>query len=400
MTRNPLHLDVNEQIECAHTLASRFYTDPAILEIERDKIFRRTWQLVGTLDHPCGKVNGVKRVISDPETYFTTDVAGEPIVVVCDKEGTLRAFSNVCRHRAGPIALGSGCKNILRCQYHGWTYTLDGRLIGTPDVDGVEFFDRSTMGMFPLRLETWGKFIFVSFHVNTDNGPLESLSTYLGKIPEQTRCFQFEGLQFAERRDYVIDCNWKVYVDNYLEGYHIPIAHPGLMREIDYAQYRTDTFRYYSQQFAPLRAMKAEDAGQRFYAPGAGSQQALYFWIFPNLMLNIYPDNISTNLIVPLSTEKTLTIFEWFFHDVDRAKTRERIEKAIAFSDEVQQEDIMLCTKVQIGLRSSTYDRGRYSVKRENGVHHFHMLLSEFLGKTGGITSDPQNAHRECRRDS
>jgi choline monooxygenase len=373
----PLQLDVSERIECAQTLASRFYTDPSILEIEKARIFRRTWQLVGTLDHACGEVNGLKRTIADRETFFTAEVAGEPIVVVRDKEGALRAFSNVCRHRAGPIALGSGCKNVLRCAYHGWTYTLDGRLIGTPDVEGVEFFDRSTMGMVPLRLETWEQFIFVNF----DRGA-EPLSAYLGDIPEQARGFQFAGLQFAERRDYVINCNWKVYVDNYLEGYHIPIAHPGLMREIDYSQYRTDTFRYHSQQFAPIRAMKAEDSGDRAYAPGSGTQEALYFWIFPNLMLNIYPDNVSTNLIVPLSQDKTLTIFEWFFHDIASAKVRERMKKAIAFSDEVQQEDIGLCESVQRGLQSALYDRGRYSVKRENGVHHFHMLLGEFLGQS------------------
>jgi choline monooxygenase len=374
MTSKPLHLDVNEQIECAHTLASRFYTDPAILDIEKTRIFRRTWQLVGTLSHACGEVNGEKRTIADPESFFTADVGGEPVVVVRDKPGTLRAFSNVCRHRAGPIASGSGCKNVLRCGYHGWTYTLDGRLIGTPDIEGVEFFDRSTVGMVPLRLETWEQFIFVNFDQNA-----EPLATYLGEIPGQAKGFQFDGLELAERRDYVIDCNWKVYVDNYLEGYHIPIAHPGLMREIDYSQYRTDTFRYHSQQFAPIRAMKAEEAGERFYAPGTGSQEALYFWVFPNLMLNLYPDNISTNLIVPLSQDKTLTIFEWFFHDVTSAQVQERMKKAVAFSDEVQQEDIGLCENVQRGLRSSTYDRGRYSVKRENGVHHFHMLLGEFL---------------------
>jgi choline monooxygenase len=134
------------------------------------------------------------------------------------------------------------------------------------------------------------------------------------------------------------------------------------MREIDYAHYRTETFRYYSQQFAPIRAMKTEDAGERFYPLGTGLQQALYFWIFPNLMLNIYPNNISTNVIVPLTTEKTLTIFEWFFHAAGQPETRERIERAIAFSDEVQQKDITLCENVQRGLRSSTYDRGRYSV--------------------------------------
>ena len=372
--KKSVQVDVNEQIECAQTLASHFYTDPAILEIERSKIFRRTWQLVGTLSQACGEVNGVARTIADPETFFTVELASEPIVVVRDKQGTLRAFSNVCRHRAGPIAQGSGCKNVLRCGYHGWTYTLDGRLIGTPDVEGVEFFDRSTMGMVPLRVETWEQFIFVNFDMQA-----EPLAAFLGEIPTQSRGFAFDGLQMAERRDYVIDCNWKVYVDNYLEGYHIPIAHPGLMREIDYAGYHTETFRYYSQQFAPIRAIKGADAGERLYAPGTGLREALYFWVFPNLMVNIYPDNVSTNLIVPISQEKTLTIFEWFFHDANSAKTRERMKKAVEFSDQVQQEDIGLCESVQRGLRSATYDRGRYSVRRENGVHHFHMLLREFL---------------------
>lgn len=378
MSTPPFKPDVHSQIESAFTLESRFYTDPATLDLEKSRIFLRTWQLVGTLAQACGEVNGMPRTIADPETFFTTDVVGEPVVIVRDKQGVLRAFSNVCRHRAGPVAQGNGCKNVLRCGYHGWTYTLDGRLIGTPDVDGVEFFDRSTMGMVPLRCETWEQFILVNFDPNA-----EPLSDYLGKIPGQSRGFQFTGLELAERRDYVIDCNWKVYVDNYLEGYHIPIAHPGLMREIDYTQYRTDTFRYYSQQFAPIRALKPSDSAVRTYAPGAGTlKEALYFWIFPNLMLNIYPDNISTNLIVPLSHDKTLTIFEWFFHDAKSEAARERIQRAIAFSDEVQQEDIGLCRAVQRGLHSSTYDRGRYSPKRENGVHHFHLLLADFLARS------------------
>ena len=379
MPNNPIALDLHEKIECAHTLESKLYTDPAILATEKAKIFRRTWQLAGTLNHPCGD----GRTISDPESFFTADIAGEPIVVVRDKvvrdkPSELRAFSNVCRHRAGPIATGSGaCKNVLRCGYHGWSYALDGRLIGTPEIDGVEFFDRTTMGMFPLRLETWEDLIFVNF--DPDAVPLKE---WLGEIPTQTRGFHFQGAQLAERRDYVLNCNWKVYVDNYLEGYHIPIAHPGLMREIDYTQYRAITYRYYSQQHAPLRAMKPGDEGERFYQPGQQAMnEALYFWIFPNLMLNIYPDNFSTNLIVPLGHDKTLTIFEWFFHDAKSPEVAARIQKAIAFSDEVQQEDIFLCESVQRGLNSSTYDRGRYSVKREHGLYHFHTLLAEFLAK-------------------
>jgi phenylpropionate dioxygenase-like ring-hydroxylating dioxygenase large terminal subunit len=374
MLPKPLQLEVNAHLECAETLASRFYTDPAILALEKERIFRRTWQLVGTLSQPCGEVNGRKRTIGDPETFFTFDLSGEPIIVVRDKAGTLRTFSNVCRHRAGPIARGAGCKNVLNCGYHGWTYTLDGRLIGTPEIDGVEFFDRSSMGMVPLRCETWEQFIFVNFE---PAGP--SLTEYLGNIPQLASEFSFAGSSLVERRDYLVNCNWKVYVDNYLEGYHIPIVHPGLMKEIDYPRYRCETYRYHSQQLAPVKAVNPADSHERVYAPADGLKDALYFWVFPNLMLNIYPDNVSVNIIVPLSHDKTLTIFEWYFHDADSPKAHERAAKAIAFSDTVQQEDIHICEAVQRGLQSAAYDRGRYSVKRENGVHHFHMLLAEFL---------------------
>ncbi len=374
MTGTPLHLDINSQLECAETLASHFYTDPSILALEKEKIFRRTWQLAGTLNQPCGEKNGVPYTIADPESFFTIELFGEPVVIVRDKSGVLRAFSNVCRHRGGPIAQGAGCRNVFNCAYHGWTYTLDGRLIGTPEIDGVEFFDRSTMGMVPLRLETWEQFIFVNFDAGAP-----PLSAFLGNIPQLAAEFSFNGLQFAERRDYLVHCNWKVYVDNYLDAYHIPIVHPGLMKELDYPQYRTDTFRYHSQQLGPVKALKANDTGERVYPPGSGLKDALYFWVFPNLMLNIYPDNIQTNLILPLSHEKTLTIFEWFFHDAQTEKVCERAKKVLAFSEEVQQEDIAICEAVQRGLLSSTYSRGRYSVKRENGVHHFHTLLAEFL---------------------
>src|SRR5271167_1032338 len=135
MTNEPFQLDVNPQLESAETLASRFYTDPAVFTLEKERIFRRTWQLVGALSQPCGEFQGVQRTIAEPETFFTFDVAGEPVVVTRDKSGTLRAFSNVCRHRAGPIAQGSGCRQVLQCAYHGWTYTLDGRLSGTPEID-------------------------------------------------------------------------------------------------------------------------------------------------------------------------------------------------------------------------------------------------------------------------
>ena len=374
MKPKPASLEFDRNLESAWTLPSRLYTDPAVLELEKEKIFRRTWQLAGTTRRSCGEAEGARKTLGDPETYLCAEVIGEPVVLARDGAGELRAFSNVCRHRAGPIAEGAGCRKMFRCGYHGWTYTLDGRLIGTPDVDGMEFFDRSTMGMVPLALAQWEQFLFVNF-----DRAAPPLAAFLDDIPERARRFAVPEFEFAERRDYVVECNWKVYVDNYLEGYHIPIAHPGLMREIDYAGYRVEPRRYSSQQIAPVRPKPGGAAGDARVYGEPGQDEALYYWVFPNLMLNLYPENLQVNLIVPLTHEKTLTIFEWYYHDANSPAVRERMQRAVEFSHQVQNEDIHLCEAVQRGLRSSTYDRGRYSVKRENSVHHFHSLLVEFL---------------------
>lgn len=327
----------------AATIPARWYTDPEFLRVEQERVFARTWQPVGYASK-----------VANSGDYFACDVQGEPIVVARAKDGILRAFSNVCRHRASTIVEGSGSASVLRCPYHAWTYELNGSLLGTPEFEGVEDWDRSAVCLPQFRVETWGPFVFVNQDANAPE-----LEQVWGDIPRQTEEFASGVDQFrlSARRDYVINCNWKVYIDNYLEGYHLPAAHPGLFRQLDYSQYRVDTFRYYSSQYAPLRG-------------GAG---ALYFWIFPNFMLNIYPDNLSSNIILPMGLDKTLTVFEWFAHAGEVA------EETIAFSDEIQQEDIKICENVQRGLQSRTYNQGRFSVKRENGVHHFHLLLNEFL---------------------
>ena len=212
-----------------------------------------------------------------------------------------------------------------------------------------------------------GPFVFVN-----QDAQAPPLREILGDIPREAAeigC-RMDRLRFSARRDYVIACNWKVYIDNYLEGYHLPSAHPSLFRELDYAQYRVDTYRYYSSQFAPIRAKSGEP---RRYQFEDAKSSALYYWIFPNFMLNVYPDNLSSNIILPLAPDRTLTIFEWFSYEGEVAQA------TIDFSDEIQQEDIKICESVQKGLRSRSYSQGRFSVKRENGVHHFHGLLNEFL---------------------
>jgi len=264
----------------------------------------------------------------------------------------------------------------LQCQYHGWTYDLDGKLRNAPEFDGVENFNKDDFGLLPIRVETWGSFAFVNMD---ESAP--PLMDVLGKIPEETSSFDFSALRKVERRDYIVNANWKVYIDNYLEGYHIPIAHPGLFKEVDYDKYRVDTFRYYSSQYAPIRPVRAEDSAGRIFTELKGDEQAFYYWVFPNFMVNMYPGLIENNVVVPLSHNKTLVIFEWYFADPGTPEAWSSLQDSIEFGDKIQQEDMELCEDVQHNLEAGVYKQGRYSVKRENGVHHFHSLMQEFLSR-------------------
>lgn len=352
-----------EKLARASTVPSRWYTDPRVLEEEKARIFSRTWQLVGRTEQ-----------VREPGQYFTAQVGDEPLLVVRGTDERLRALSNVCRHRAGPVAEGAGTRKSFRCGYHGWTYALDGRLLHTPEFDGVEEFEAEKCCLPEFPLETWNALVFV----NLDRGAAP-LSETLGDIPRRVGSRNLEAMRLAWRRDWLVNCNWKVYVDNYLEGYHIPIVHPALNRELDYKEYRTETRRFYSIQHSPIR----KDSATRLKVDAQMlGGEAQYFWIFPNLMLNVYPDNYSTNLIVPLDAKRTLTIFEWYFSEPELEETKEAVRRTVEFSDEIQLEDIKICEAVQRGLGSSTYSQGRYSVRRENGVHHFHGLLAEFLAKS------------------
>jgi len=351
---------VDERLSHAATIPSWCYTEPSTLEVERERIFGRTWQLVGREEQ-----------VSTPGSYFTASVAGEPLLVVRGNDGLLRALSNVCRHRAGPVAKGEGSCGAFRCGYHGWSYALDGHLLNTPEFDGVEDFERESIALPDFRVETWLGLVFVNLDPTAP-----SLLETLGELPADLAVRGYDGMRLAARKDWSVDCNWKVYVDNYLEGYHIPIVHPGLMKELDYARYETETRRWYSLQRSPIK--KRDDSKLR-RDPRYDDGDALYYWIYPNLMVNVYPDNYSTNLIVPLSQDRTLTVFEWFLRDPERPEVEETIRQTVEFSDEIQREDIAICEAVQKGLRSRTYESGRFSVRRESGVHHFHRLYQETL---------------------
>ena len=349
----------------AATLPAFAYTDPLILEAEKARIFRRCWEPVGNVAD-----------VTQSGSFFTAELAGAPIVVTRDGD-VLRGFYNVCRHRAGPVAIGKGSRKSLTCRYHGWTYALDGRLVTTPELGDVKDFDRSCNGLLPIRVESWGPLVFACL----DDAAPPLLAT-LGDIPKESAAYDLAAMKPVARRTYEIACNWKTYVDNFLEGYHLPTVHPGLFKELDYAQYRVETFANYSAQLAPIRPVAATGRGDRYYTPADDALAALYYWVFPGWMLNIYPDNMSLNVVVPLGPERCATIFEWFRKDPDAPGAADAIARTIEFSHGIQLEDIAICEVVQKGLASGAYDRGRFSALRENGVHHFQSLVHAALTGT------------------
>jgi choline monooxygenase len=365
------HIDLSDytpsaDLATAETMPARWYTDAQILAFEQEKIFARTWQ-------PVGKIEDVMR----PGDFFTCEVAGRPLVITRGTDNRLRGFYNVCPHRAGVVADGRGNRKSLQCKYHGWTYNLDGKLLRAPEFDGVKNWNPAEVCLTPVQVHEWGAWVFVNLDAAAP--PMDSIYAPIQQEISKAG-FYLDRMRFVERREYVIKCNWKVYVDNYLEGYHLPIAHPDLFREIDYDQYRVETHRYFSKQHAPIREVKeGEVRDRRYIRSGEGEEDALYYWIFPNIMLNAYLDNTSINIIIPVDADTTLTVFEWYFEQPGTGSGWGSMQDIIAFSDQIQQEDIQLCEWVQKGLKSGVYNRGRFSVLRENGVFHFQSLVHEFL---------------------
>lgn len=345
-------------IERAHTIPSRWYFDPVVLERERATVFAG-WQAVARTDQLIG-----------PGAYITADVAGEPIAVVRDETGTLRAFHNVCRHRAAPV-LTEPCGHAtkLRCRYHGWTYDLTGRLRGAPEFEGVQDFDRDRNGLVPMAIDVWGPTVWV--HVGT---PKQSLAAFLAPLPEMTAKFGVDNLRWHSRREYELACNWKVYVDNFLDGgYHVHSVHPALAEVIDYARYRTETFAATSVQLSPLKTAAGSVEGT--VRTGA---VAHYGWAFPNFMVNLYEGVMDTNLVLPLGTDRCRVVFDFYFAG---GTADDYARQSVDVGERIQQEDVSICEEVQRGLRSRSYTTGRFSVRRENGGYHFHRLLAECLGE-------------------
>ncbi len=244
-------------------------------------------------------------------------------------------------------------------------------LISATEIEGVEDFRSEDFALPPVRVDEWFNFIFVN--LDHDARPLRES---LGELPRQAEKFPFAGMKLFERRTYEMQCNWKTYVDNYLEGYHLPSVHPGLNRELDYNAYVVEPYASHVRQFSPIRGAQPGDTVPRRYQEARKDLTTDYFWIFPNWMLNCYPDNISLNIVLPLAPERSLAIFEWYLPETEHGSTAAKA--SVEFSDQIQIEDVGICEKVQKNLRSRSYSRGRFSVKQEKGVHAFHRMYLEW----------------------
>lgn len=351
--------DPNAPLEQAVTIPASWYTDQRIYDLELQTVFARSWQMIGLAER-----------LAEPGQYVTCEISGEPVVAVCGNDNVLRAFYNVCRHHAAAVMTEpEGNASQLRCPYHGWTYSLAGELKGTPDFAGVCNFDRSTNGLVPIDVEQWEKWVFVRLE-NFD--PKASLQNLLGAdLIEQIRPLKLQNLHWLERRHYTFDCNWKVFVDNYLDGgYHVPHLHKGLDSVLDYSNYQIENGERFCLQWSPI---VSEGAEAQTGAVRKG-ERALYYWIYPNFMINWYDGAMDTNLVIPRAVDKTEVIFDFYFPDVSES-ARARNLASIEVGQRIQDEDVAICKSVQGGLNSRAYNAGRLSVRREAGEHLFHRLL-------------------------
>jgi choline monooxygenase len=354
---------VHSNIAKAQTINTSFYLSEECFEASKEKIFAPSWQFIGDSDRV--KDAGAVYPFTLLENYLN-----EPLLLSRDKQEQLRCMSNVCTHR-GNLVVYEPCRlNQLRCRYHGRLFALDGKFISMPEFKEVENFPTEEDNLHRLPVFEWGKLLFTSLN------PCLRAEDFFGEMMRRIEWFPADKLQLQPQlsKDYFINANWALYCENYLEGFHIPFVHSGLNQVLDFGEYTTEIFRYSSLQ---LGIAKKGDGCFELPAssPDFGKEvAAYYFWVFPNMMFNFYPWGLSLNLVQPLDVSKTKVSFLTYVCDESKLN-----KGAGSGLDTVEMEDEEVVEHVQKGIRSRFYKHGRYSVKREQGTHHFHSLIAEFM---------------------
>lgn len=349
-----------DTLEQGYTLPADWYTDPRIFAQEKSCIFRRTWQYVGLVEQ-----------VKHPGDFFTCTVGNVPIVVTRDETEKLRAFVNVCRHRGSELVLQEcGNRKTLQCHYHAWTYHLDGTLHSAPGMKYEENFDKTQFSLQSMQIAMWGPFLFAT--LDRDAPPLASV---LGELPDLLSAtgVNLSGLKRRVRQTYEVQANWKIVVDNYLECYHCPVAHPGFSALIDTNNYTVTEYEYFSTQGGPQKANAPSEKTPKFNKNGVVTD-GFFAYLWPNFTLNLYPGpgSLSLNLFLPLSVDKTLAIFDYLFDDAVSQTDQEQFDQ---FIDQVQREDIVLCESVQRGLESGYFEQGKLMLHHEKALRHFQKLV-------------------------
>jgi choline monooxygenase len=357
--------DIDPDIRVARTLPARVYSDPEIFRAERDRVFARTWQYAGHSD--LVKVAG--------QVYPFTLLPGtldEPLVLTRDANDRIHCLSNVCTHRGTLVVEGAGVEQQLRCRYHGRRFALDGRFHSMPEFERTANFPSPSDDLPEVPLGFWERFLLVALAP----APETNIAAIFEPVVQRLGHLPFAELTFdaSTARDYLVNANWALYVDNYLEGFHIPYVHSSLATTLDYGEYAVELDRYLVLQLGiakPGEPAFLLPSGHRDHGRAVA---AYYFWLFPTTMFNVYPWGVSVNVVTPLAVDRTRVSFLPFVWDESK-----RESGAGAGLDRVEREDEAVVESVQRGVRSRLYDRGRYSPAREAGVHHFHRLLAEFL---------------------
>jgi choline monooxygenase len=357
---------IDPRIDVAATLPGTFYADAAAWQVVKERVFARTWQWLGDLGDvvlPC---------TLSPRTLLPGSL-DEPLLLVRDASRTLRCMSNVCTHR-GNILVRNACQaESIRCGYHSRRFDLAGRMTFMPAFEHAKNFPSAADDLPHVPFDTWAAHGFASVD------PVAPLHAFIGDAAKSVGALPVEGFapMAARSRDYVVAAHWALYVENYLEGLHIPFVHPGLDEAVDRESYATTLHRYSVLQTAYAR--EGESAFEGDHREGAGPRVAAYYWwIFPNLMLNFYPWGLSVNHVVPEAPDRTRVAFRSYVGDASKLDAG-----AGAGLDRVEVEDEAIVEAVQRGVRSRYYVAGRYSPTREQGVHHFHRLLAAFMSDAG-----------------
>jgi choline monooxygenase len=356
-------LVLDPDIGRAQTLPAWVYSDETVFRAQRDLVFLRSWQWVADADRV--KVPGAVCPVTVLEGCLD-----EPLVLSRDRDDRLHCLSNVCTHRGTLVCEREGVENFLRCRYHGRRFALDGKLVSMPEFEGVHGFPSPADDLPRVAFGQLGKLLFASL------APACPFDELVADVRRRCAFLPWDRAVFdaTRSREYLVQANWALYCDNYLEGFHIPYVHGGLAQAIDYANYRCEPFRWSTLQLGlvqPGVECFEIPSGHPDHSARVG---AYYWWLFPNTMLNLYPWGVSLNVVRPLAVDRTKVSFLSFVWDPARLD-----RGAGAALDRVEREDEVIVESVQRGTRSRLYERGRYSPARESGVHRFHSLLVEAM---------------------